>query len=175
MLFLTKDIAKKDIIPLSSVCHSKCTGQIGTLLSQICLWNMTTIINIVLSERNWNTSPLSLYPLHSKQNYLLKYHCTLTLSNACNSIRMSPIKIKLLQKIYKTTVKIWKFVSNTPQTYMVLTLRRWKRLVNSMEPWDISSPSRLLTKSQAFHIISLKWSTGSRRSGVNSQFKVKFS
>lgn len=109
------------------------------------------------------------------KTYLLKYHCTLTLSNTCNSIRMSPIKIKLLQKIYKTTVKIWKFVSNTPQTYMVLTLRRWKRLVNSMEPWDISSPSRLLTKSQAFHIISLKWSTGSRRSGVNSQFKVKFS
>lgn len=72
MLFLTKDIAKKDIIPLSSVCHSKCTGQIGTLLSQICLWNMTTIINIyiIFNERNWNTLPLSLYPLHSKQNLL---------------------------------------------------------------------------------------------------------
>lgn len=37
------------------------------------------------------------------KTYLLKYHCTLTLSNTCNSIRMSPIKIKLLQKIYKTT------------------------------------------------------------------------
>lgn len=176
MLFLTKDIAKKDIIPLSSVCHSKCTGQIGTLLSQICLWNMTTIINIyiIFNERNWNTLPLSLYPLHSKQNLLaqisLHFHYQMHAT-----LRISPIKIQLLHKNLKTTVKIWKYVSNTPQTYMVLTLRRWKRLVNSMEPWDISSPSRLLTKSQAFHIISLKWSTGSRRSGVNSQFKVKFS
>lgn len=172
MLFLTKDIAKKDIIPLSSVCHSKCTGQIGTLLSQICLWNMTTIINIyiIFNERNWNTLPLSLYPLHSKQNLLAQISLH-TYTIKCMQLSEYPqSKFNL-----KTIVKIWKYVSNTPQTYMVLTLRRWKRLVNSMEPWDISSPSRLLTKSQAFHIISLKWSTGSRRSGVNSQFKVKFS
>lgn len=39
------------------------------------------------------------------KTYLLKYHCTLILSNACNSQNI-PNQIQLLHKNLKTTVKI---------------------------------------------------------------------